>query len=79
MVDHVSSGSWLGTLFIVCFVIAGALTVLTAIICVQNYALAREWIGKQKHPPHHPKEYAVDYHCNKDFSDNEEEKLSRII
>jgi hypothetical protein len=41
MVDHVSSGSWLGTTFIVCFVIAGILAILTAFICTRHYLLAR--------------------------------------
>jgi hypothetical protein len=78
MVDHVSARSWLGTLFIVCFIITGFPAVLTTIICQRNYFLARGWIGKQKHPPHHPREYTVDHH-NRDFSENEEEELSRII
>jgi hypothetical protein len=60
MVDHVSSGSWLGTLFIMCFVIAGVLAVLTLIIRLQNYFLARGWIDKQQQPPHHPRKYTVD-------------------
>jgi hypothetical protein len=45
MAELVISGSWLGTLFIVCFAIPGVLAVLTSL---QNYFLATGWIGKQQ-------------------------------
>jgi hypothetical protein len=79
MVDHVSSGSWLGTTFIVCFLITGILAILIAIICVRNYFLARGWIGTRSGPPHHPREFNVGYHRNRDIFDGEEEELSRIV
>jgi hypothetical protein len=79
MIDHISSGSWLGTLFIVCFTIAGILALLTAIICARNYLLARGWIGTQIKQPHCIRDFNVEYHNNRDFSDNEEDELSRIV
>ena len=79
MVDHVSSGSWLGTTFIVCFVITGILATLTAVICVRNYLLARGWIGTRSGPPHHPREFNVGYHRNRDIFDDGDEELSRIV
>jgi hypothetical protein len=78
MVDHVSSGSWLGTLFILCFIIAGVLALFTMVTCRRNYLLARGWIGAQNNQRHCPREFNVDYHRNRDFSDNEEGELSRI-
>jgi hypothetical protein len=79
MVDHISSGSWLGTLFIVCFAIAGILALLTTVICARNYLLARGWIGTHITQPHRPRDFNVEYHRNRDFSDNEEDELSRIV
>jgi hypothetical protein len=79
MVDYVSLGSWLGTLFIVCFLITGVLVLLAAIICTWNYPMARGWIGTQNNQTHSPRDYNVDYHRNRDFSDNEEEELSRSV
>jgi hypothetical protein len=79
MVDHVSSGSWLGTTFIVCFVITGILATLTAVICVRNYLLARGWIGTWSGPPNHPRDFNVGYHRNRNIFDGEEEELSRIL
>ena len=77
MVEHITSGSWLGTSFIMCFTIAGVLAILTGAICLRNYLLARGWIGRQpgnqNPPPHRPREYAVTYHRNRDVSDDEEE------
>jgi hypothetical protein len=55
IVDHVASGSWLGTLLFMCFVIAGALALLTTLICTQNCLLARGWIGNQQNLPHGPR------------------------
>ena len=85
MVEHISSGSWLGTLFIVCFTIAGVLAILTGAICLRNYLLARGWIGgqprNQTEPPHHrPRDY-VTYHRGRDVSDDDEEmyRISRRI
>jgi hypothetical protein len=37
MINHIPSGSWLSSLFIIGFRIAGVLAVLTALICLQNY------------------------------------------
>ncbi len=79
MVDHVSSGSWLGTTFIVCFVITGILAILTAIICVRNYFLARGWIGTRSGPNHQPREFNVGYHRNRDIFDDGDEEMSRIV
>ncbi len=81
MVDHVSSGSWLGTTFIVCFVITGILAILTAVICARNYLLARGWIGTRSGPPNHPRDFNVSYHRDRGIFDGEEEEqeLSRII
>ena len=82
MVEHITSGSWLETSFIMCFTIAGVLAILTGAICFRNYLLARGWIGTQPggqpQPPHRPLEYIVNYHRNRDISDDKEE-LSRIV
>jgi hypothetical protein len=49
-------------------------------IGLQNYFLARGWIEKQQQQlPHPPRENTVDFHRTRDFSDNQEEELSRII
>jgi hypothetical protein len=79
MVDHLGSRSWLGTLFIVCFIITGVLALLNKLICIRNYLLARGWIANQQNLPNRPREYNVNYHGNSDFSDNEEDELSRIL
>jgi hypothetical protein len=68
----------LGTIFIVCFTIEGVLAILTVAVCLGNNLLARGWIGRQQQQQTHCLgEYRVDYHPNRDFTDQEEE-LSQI-
>jgi hypothetical protein len=63
----------------VCFIIAVVLWLLTTVICTRNYLLARGWIGTQSNLPHRPRQFNIDYHCNRDLSVNEEDKLSIIV
>jgi hypothetical protein len=77
MVEHIISGSYLGTLLIMCFTIAGILAVLTDAICLRNYFLARGWMGDSNHIGSGSREYIVDYHRNRDLTDKKKE-LNRI-
>jgi hypothetical protein len=54
----------------------GVLAVLTSAVCLQNHLLRRQQ-QQQQQQPHSPGEFIVDYHRNRDLSDNDKE-LSRI-
>ena len=69
MVEHIQSGSWLSTLFIVCFAITGLLAFSIGGICLRNYLLRRGWIGQR--PPHHP--VNVGFHLSNDNINDAEE------
>ena len=62
MVVHIIYGSWLGTSFIVC-----------SCYSYQRHLFAELSIGRQPQPPHHPRENIVDYHRNRDVSNDKEE------
>ena len=69
MVEHIQSGSWLSTLFIVCFAVTGLLALSIGGICLRNYLLRRGWIGQR--PPHHP--VNVGFHLSNDNINDAEE------
>ena len=72
---HFISGSWISTLFIVCFVISVILVLITAAVCFRNYLLKGGWIGQKQQQSQRPPDYTVGYHRGRRNSEDEDELI----